>query len=176
MIGIYDFLSQKTEFSIGQYSEKQQDDTKNTVCVNCPFGKFNSEISAESVCVNITECTRGTTDVSLSHSVAEAQHEDTNCHNDIDALEINAGNYPMLADNVFFRFDQHRNSPIVGYKKCVQETPFINCDIAESCVDSFVISWETGNILLGELGCRNGVQLWILTGKVDMQRMPARNK
>jgi len=154
MIGIYDFLSQKTECSIGQYSEKQQDDTKNTVCVNCPFGKFNSEISAESVCVNITECTRGTTDVSLSLSVAEARHEDTNCHNDMDALEINAGNYPMLADNVFFRFDQHRNSPIIGYQKCMQETPFMNCDIAESCVDSFVISWETGNILLGELGCR----------------------
>jgi len=36
----------------------------------------------------------------------------------------------------------------------VQETRLIDSDIAESCVDSFILSWETGNILLGELMCQ----------------------
>ena len=151
---VSDFLSGRKQCSIGQSSQNIQDDSKDTVCVNCPFGKFNSETRQESVCVNITECTRGSTDVSLSFLATEARHEDTNCHSDIDAQEISAGNYPILADNAFFRFDQHRNSRIVGYVQCVQETQRINCDIAESCVDSFMISWETGRILLGELVCQ----------------------
>ena len=73
---------------------------------------------------------------------------------DLNIHKINARNYPSLLDSKLFQFDQHRNSQIAGNVKGTDNTNLINCDLAGSCVDWFMHSWLTGEILLGETTCQ----------------------
>jgi len=66
---IYDFLSLRTACAPGESSKNTMYGARDIVCIQCPFGKFTSQSGSMGECVNITECTRGTTDVSLSSSV-----------------------------------------------------------------------------------------------------------
>ena len=151
---IYDFLSRRTECAAGESSENSRDVAKDTVCVRCPFGKFKSQSGRVGTCVNITESTRGTTDVCLSSLVVIGRREDTNCSNDLNIQQINARNYPILANGALFRHDQRRNSRILGNAKCINNTNSINCNPAGSCIDSFLYLWESEKVLLSETTCQ----------------------
>ena len=140
-------------------------DDRDTVCDSCLPGKY-SDTNASVDCKNVTQCVdaRWWDRTGLRVSM-QGRKIDSVCVEDWNAVDVQAGRYPLVVNGESFEFRGNRHVEISRYEACIATTE-VKCGIlADRCTHNFVGGWQQKTITLASAPqaciyrCQTGMHL-----------------